>query len=503
MTLHHEIAGIAKENSAIYVGKQTVENLSLVAIRDQISRLVGNRIKVVSDNFYSTLRSANTILGGAIKDLDYKFHLQGTTVYLSAVGGLKLTVEYGCVDEQTQADVKLGEIEMIVKEMSIKIDISPSTLVCNPSTATFIPSINREGNFDDILDNANVDRDLAVRVEGTLAYSSIQTMIASMLRDTYAISFISLFPGIVLKGNLNIHVIGAQSTILIVPSAGIARAPGSVCECADVGDGIGENKPGSTNVTSNDLGNVGTIEIGGPTAPNPSSVPLGRRSRGIGDTGFYFPNLVAKKIVEGPFPLVRVDLSQGGTLKWNAHGVVDFKYNANWFDDALGATLVRLMSFPGDTTFAGNLEVDLGKLGTYKASEFVAHQQPGPCEIKIALYPVLRDGTIVFKPVVQSIAIADFYVQITFMSIWASYFGPLGSIIGFIVDMIIGRMVAHNIPIELRRALNNYMSNAAWKIMDVSYWEKLSQQSKRYTPNPVVLTDVLPDSMLISAKFDD
>lgn len=500
MTLHDDISKIAGTRPAVYVGAETLSGVTFDTFRTQIESMIGVHIPTVTDDFYAKLLSANTVGGSSAKNLNFGLREDKGSIYLEANGGLKLAIEYGSArrDVGTGAylETPLGSIEMLVKNVYVSLIIDSDRIKASPSNALFIPDIARLPNFDDICLQLGLDRTFVSRVEGTIAYSGIQTIVASLLREPQEISLKLLFPGIALLGQIEASVTPNKEAVLIIPSSGVEAQPGSVCDCADSMDGIGPTVAGSTTED-------GKITLGGPTVPDAALVVLGRRGRGIGETGFYMPLGLAEAITGGPPPITKTDIGQNGFVGWGATAVVDWKFRKTWFDIARGAVMVEWRAKHGDTFAKGDIWVDLGKLGKIDVASFIAKQQPVPSSFTVALFPDAVAGVTTLHPVVEAIDMGDFFIEPSIKSLVMAPFSGPAAIVAFIAEMIMNRIVAHNIPIELTRKLKEYLAGLSWKIEDLSYWGVKSNSIPVNEPYPVVLWEATAESMLISGRFAD
>lgn len=506
MTLHDDIANIAKSNPAVYIGAETLSGICFDAFKSQIETMrdvsipMWENIPTLEKKFYAKLLTANTVNGSPAKDIRFGLVEDSGSIYLKAFGGIKLAVEYGAI-EQTASEInypktRLGQIYVLVDDVHVQLTVNAENISASPSSAIFIPNIEREDKFDDICNELNIEELQVSRLEGMIAYSGIQTIVSSLLREPQNISLLLLFPGINLLGSIEAIITPGRESIVIIPESGFGIRPGSPCECADVSDGFDRIKGGTFTPE-------GKITLGGPTAKLLSNVNLGPRYEGIGETGFYIPIALAETITRGPPPITKTSIGQNGFIGWDAEAVVEWKFQKTWFDQARGAIMVRWSASHGDTFAAGQVWVDLGKLGKFDVSTFIAKQQPTPSTFTVALFPDPIAGIITLRPIVEHIDMGEFFIEPSIKSLALAPFGDKLALIAFIAEAIMSRIVAHNIPIELRRKLGNYLSGLSWKIEDLSYWGIKSNSIKPYLTNPAVLWHAKQESMLISGKFID
>lgn len=501
--VHSDIAGNAGSNPAVYVGAATLAGICFDTFKSQIETMEGAHIPTVTDKFYAKLLTAGTAGGAGAKNINFtlrQLDINGP-ISLVAMGGIVLEVEFGAaekVDDSKYLETPITKIEMLIKNICVGVTIESEKILISASSATFIPVIpsHAESKFDETCFHLNIDPVEASRVEGMIAYSGIQTIVSSMLRDRYEISLTELFPGVILLGQISANVIGANEAILIIPDSGLQMQPGSLCECADSFDGIGETMPGSTT-------SEGKITIGGPTAPVDGAVKLGRTAKGIGDTGLYMPLGLADIITAGPPPITRTNIGQSGFLGWDAQAVVDWKYRTTWFDVARGAIMVRWTARHGAAFVDGNLWVDLGKLGKIDAGSFRAKQQPSASTFTVALFPDENAGVATLHPAVEAIDMGDFFIEPDFKDFALLPFKGEAGFIEYIAKFIIYDLVSTNIPIQLTRSLRQYFATISWKILDVGYWGILTKAAAPNKPNPNVLWDATDKAIIISGRFDD
>jgi len=500
MTLHDDIAKIAGPRPAVYVGAETLSGVSFDTFRSQIETMVGVHVPTVTDRFYAKLLSAQTVGGASAKKLEFRLRQDASSIYLEASGGLRVIVEFGAAEQDPAGnylETKLAQIDMLVKDVYVSLKVSSDKIAASPSNAVFIPTITRVDDFDDLCSKLGLDQVQASRVEGTIAYSGIQTIISSLLREPQVISLTTLFPGVLLLGQIEAQVTPGREAILIIPGDGVQTQPGAVCDCADTIDGIGVTQPGSATPD-------GKFTIGGPTVPAAGAVKLGSRARGIGESGLYMPLALAEIITAGPPPITKTEIGQNGFVGWDAQAVVDWKVRTTWFDTNRGVIMVRWFAEPGSAFAVGDIWVDLGKLGKHDIASFTAKQQPSPSTFTVALFPDAIAGMTTLHPIVEAIDMGDFFIEPSIKSLVMAPFSGLGAILTFIAETIMNVIVAHNVPIELTRRLKEYLATVSWKIQDLSYMGVRSHSVKNpLLARPVVLYDAKTDSMLLSGQFGD
>jgi hypothetical protein len=496
MTLHDEIAAAAGQDAAVYIGADTLSSLVLDALRSALTISVGSTFAVTNPPYVARLVSATTVGGNAPSSLSATLSDSGGSISIGVIGGLRLEVALGASDP-AGAFVAFTTIEMLINNLEFEVEADLGRVTCTPLGAAFIPNIIRDANFDAIVQGLGLDPIEAARVEGVLAYSGIQSLVAMSVSTPREIDLRELFPGMIFHGALRASVVGpaapnGMTALLIIPGQ-ILPDPDAICDCGGVGDGLGPNHPGSATPKGPDNG---TINVGGPTVPvNPV---LGRRQRAIGEAGVYIPRSLADVITTGPYPAVRVDVAGGGFIKWKATAIVDFQKVGIDFDAADGAIVLSLTC---RISISGKIQADFGKLGKVTIANFSADQAAGANHLEIGLYVVIRDGVVYLKPVAGVIDIGPFDVDIHFGSIIG--FGGAGDVLNFIFGTILASIVAHRLPGEMRSKLSDYLAKTSWKLVGIGYWIGLVNYVSHSAPNPRAQWDGLPDSLLVSRGFED
>lgn len=499
MSLHDDIATLAKSKPALYIGAKTISGIVLDTFKTQTQFLVGKAIPIVSPPFGAILTTAQTVNGNPTGSVEVTFQKRGQSLFLDVLGGLKLAIEFGILNATgTGLQHTLTDIGMLASDINFEIMPREDRLDAKPASAKFVPSIQRRPYFDDLIKQLGLDESAVARIEGVVAYSGIQTAIATMLKEPHSLSMAALFPGLQLLGPLQSEIANQSKTLVLIPTK-IEQSHEAVCNCADPGDGLGATQPGAGQPNPGNPGGVGgSISIGGPTAPTPGSVKLGRRTKGVGDSGLYMPQVMAQAVTDGPFPAISFETRDSGTIGWSADTYVVLKKINLDIDQGRGAIIVELDL---QIKLYGSIEFDLGKLGRIRVSDFWVKQKPGS-KVIIALVVNIDDqGRVYLKPIADRIDIAGFDVLVAIGTLIGSCFGSVGAVIGFIFDTILSRIISWKLPSTIRDGISDYMATTAWKILDVRYLGDVTHEAPANS-FPYAYYDAKPDSLLISGKFD-
>jgi len=472
-----EISAFASGKMAVYVGASSLSNLALTSFRTALATTVGNTIALGVRPFVVRCDSATTPAGNA-GDIATAFEVNGRDISLKAVGPINVAFSLGVVDAAQTLKV-LTTLSLEIRDLAFTIDVAADKLMVSAGNAQWQPQAPlREPDFDATVAAYGLDPVTTTRVEGMLLYSGIVSAITKTLSTPQQVDLSRLFPSIAFQGSIQYGVSSDDRYLFLTATAGVVFNKHG-CDCVEFLGGIGPVEGGKGQLAAGAPrvpGNgdaVGTVTIGGPTPIADPTPLLGRRANGQGDSGVYMPNSVAESIAQGPYPAVRIDLSDNGFIGWKAVGVVDFNGIAFTPDPARGRFYV-------DITFRvevyGSVNVDLGKLGKVRVTEFSAEQAgPGANSVRIGFYIVLgRDG-LYLKPVLEDVSFGDFEVFLRLGTLVGTPFGGWGAVIGFIFDVVLSKIIGSQIPLHLDLELRKYMAKEMFPLVEANYAAELEE----------------------------
>ena len=494
MILFNELSDFGGEQIAVHVGARSFSALALSSLTESFSRSVGANVQLpcLSDTSPYAVRlvSVNDETDGkrmGFAEPDTLFVYEGREVFLKVTEQLKFEFELGVLNNNGLD--AFSTICLEISDLKFQIQASDEQLVCAPGEATLSSQLVRHNDFQVVMSRYSLDCIEAARVEGMLLHSGLATAVRNSMVSPQTVDLTKLFPGIVFQGRIKFGISSNKKQLFVTGDGGAHRRPESHCECADVGDGIGPLKPGEiTEIESGQAENnvpvdeetpIASIKLKGPSPVGVSSV-LGMRGSGEGDNGLFMPVGMARGLVDGPFPGVRIDLGDDGFIGWTAAAFIDvpglngFDFNAEPDKGRFFVTLEFRVEI------YGSVHIDLGKLGKIRVTTFSAEQgSPYANKVKIGFHAVLRAGELLLKPVLKHISFGEFDVNMTLITLLGTPFGTPGAVAGFILDRILGQLVAWRIPVELERQLRAYMARPMFPIMDAYHSAQIEGLQKK------------------------
>lgn len=491
MGIFEEISRFGGDQCAVYIGARSFSTLALSSFRDALSLSVDRNVVLSAPSaeppYAVRLISVNGVSdsgGLGFVETETQFGRENGSVFLKGVDSLKLVFSLVILSDPT-FDV-LSSIVLRVRNLRFQIEASGNELICAPGAAEITPSLNRPSQFGEMIERYGLDEIEVARVEGMLLYSGLASSVRNSMATARTVNLSRLFPGITFHGRLEFDLSSDGKSLFIRGSGGSERRLESKCECADVGNGMGPVRSGSINSEwnnglsepENGFDSVATITIGGPSKIDNIDTILGRRGLGEGDNGMFMPISMARSLIDGPFPGVRLDLRDDGFVGWKAVAFIDID-NFHFTPDPQHGRFFVTLKFRVE--MYGSVHVDLGKMGKIRVTEFSAEQDgSGDNAVTIGFYFVIGTGGLFIKPILEKISFGEFEVYPGVFKLLGTPFGTKGAVVGFILDRILGQLIEKQIPIYLERELRTYMAGAMFPIMDAYYSAEIDGLQRRY-----------------------
>lgn len=520
MTLHSEIESLSGNKASVYLNRHTLSFVVLQSLADALYNSASAPFKVNPDLDFgaqlnsvkigsSTSSSADIVKEGTKLEKRISadhFDADGNGVeeiYLTFDKRMIVEVDIGFIEEDTSgASVlvdKFSTVKLKISDFSFLLRVGSETIRSESGTGKVHTTFARVPStlFAEIANRRGGEL-LLSRMEGVVG-SGVQTVFASTIRRENSISLQELFPGVLLQGSIAPHVDKLGNNLIIIPSRGLSVAPGTVPDCMGIGDGMGDFTGGSAQIGGGNAAS-GQVSVGGIVASKPGT-SLGRRREGEGEIGIYLPAQTASDLSPKTIPGVRITIGGGGFISWGVEAFVGFNSGSVDFDRRRGAITTEI-EFTLECD--GFFELDLGKiLGTQRIGVFGVSQNRSN-SIGVAFFPVLKDGVISIKPMVEphNTNIAPFDVWVNVGKFFGLAFGSFGAAIGFVFDTILSRLVRRKLPLKVREAVSNALASSSWVLIDLSEWMSLINAEDSLQQSGV-LYSVESSSILVSTALHE
>ena len=220
MSLHEDLNRVYGDKFAVFVGESTISHLCLQSLITTLSHTVGRPFPITKQPFATRLVSAKTANNNDPEDIRGTLAFENDEVSLRVKGGIVLEVEIGLIDNPSDPSQSpifrdvFATVKMLVKDLGFEIEPTRELINCRAMDGQFIPNLQRvsEEEFSEIVTRNGLDPLEVARVEGLISMSAIQSLISLSLSETHSIDLTSLFPGLILSGNLEIDVLGNTQT---------------------------------------------------------------------------------------------------------------------------------------------------------------------------------------------------------------------------------------------------------------------------------------------------
>ncbi len=326
------------------------------------------------------------------------------------------------------------------------------------------------------------------RLQGLIEGSVAPTVLKNIFSGVPSIDLRSLFPTIVFQGQAELAAI--RGGLLVIARDGWQLDEAQRCPCArTVPDIITRPLPSIQNTESS-----GTIPLK-VNIPPPRDPPWPVETTVAADVALYLPHSSVKSITSGPYPAINDFAEDNGFIGWTYDYTIGFADTRHSLTDPR-ATIVLSLEFY--VTGSGNVNVDVPCIGRSTVGMIWATNRVNSLSIvEIGITPNLQaDGKIVLVPELLSLQIQPFKVDCIVIALsLLSYLGPWGTLAAFVLNDVIRRVIAHNLPPKLNAGLRDAMGKQMWTLIDLAKLDVNAVFGRVYQLDAAVSRD--PDSLLI------
>ena len=459
--LHRLIAAQANADPAILISTQLLTDLLTRRLRAAIAKYVG---------FFQTYPDPSGVVQIGITSCNYAHAGAGWNIVLPPAGTQggqfffestnPFSVEFSVTKAGDSAH-DLFSITLEIDKVSASGAASYSSLSIGDVNIDFsttrIPAANEAANAA-VLGLSELD---IARLEGLIEGSVAPTAVRNIFSGSPSIDLRSLFPTVVFNGQAEVAAIA--DGLLIIARDGWHLDEAQRCDCgAPLPDAVIRPLPPTF-----DSDTAGTLPVQ-INIPPPRNPPWPVETNVAADIALYLPQSSVKEITSGPYPAINDFAKDNGFIGWTYDYTIGFVGATPTLSDPR-ATIVLSIDFY--VTGSGSVNVDVPCIGRSTVGMLWATNRVyGASTIEIGITPRLQpDGKIVLAPEILSLHIQPFKVDCIVIALsFLSYFGPWGTFAAFVINEIIRRVIAHNLPPKLNSGLRDAMSKQMWTLLDLA-----------------------------------
>ena len=260
-----------------------------------------------------------------------------------------------------------------------------------------------------------------------------------------------------------VEITSIADGLLLIAREGWNLDDAKRCECAASPPGA-VVRPLPPTIDSDTAGTL-PIQINIPPPRNPAW-PVENGSEA--DVALYLPQPAVEEITSGPYPAINDFAEDNGFIGWRYDYTIGFTGATPSLTDPR-ATIVLTIEFY--VTGSGIVSVDVPCVGRSTVGMLWAtNRLSGPSSVAIGVTPRLQpDGKIVLIPEILDLHIEPFKVECIVIALsLLSYFGTPGALAAFVINEIIRRVIANNLPPKLNSGLREAMGKQMWTLLDLS-----------------------------------
>lgn len=458
--LHQLVASYAQTDPAIVISDRLLIDLLTRRLVVALSRFVG-RYQQYPD--VPVVQIGLASCSYQPKQANWKVTLPpdgGTTGRFLIESTASFSARFG-VTKAGDTSVGLFEVDLDIVRVSTTGTASKNTLTLGEVHLDYRITIDTDPNA---AANATAlglsDRDIA-RMEGLVAGSVAPTAVRRIFTGAPKIDLQKIFPTVQFTGAAELVVI--PDGLLIIAKNGWTLDEGQRCKCGATAPEIVITPPDRVEGEYDGAPLPVKVRIPPPRNPPwPVDTPV------EADVGLYMPQATVNALTAGPYPAINDYDEDNGFFGWTYDYSIGFSNVKASLKDPR-ATIVLTIDFY--VTGTGTVNVDIPCVGRTTAGIFWAHnRKSGPSSISFGITPRLQpDGKIVLMPELLNLDITPFGCECVIGALSAlSYFGTVGAIAAFVINEIIRRVIAHNLPSLISSSVKESMGKQMWTLLDLT-----------------------------------
>jgi hypothetical protein len=485
LSVHSEIKAIARDKAAVFIAtallRSFLERGLLLSLRNYLKRPIASPVGALSV----------TLTQCSYNPANAQYSLTSPSPNnLQIVLGTSFTALF-TIHPTADPAAPLSQVSVTVSSVAADIRISASALLMSSSDQKLTTILTPDPNRDATIKKLNLDPTEVTRVEGLLLYGVIPKVVSSSFSNGEPVNFKEVFPTLRFSGPVDTHII--IDGIAIVPGAGVGLDDTPVCKCSVHLPDFG------TTINKSPANGAAEVDFKIPPLPKPGD--LGRRTdKKTGFAAVYLPQKYYTQMVASPRPAITQPFGNNGFIGWDGGYTIGFGLPAVTIDPPSLSILVKL-----ELLISVDVQVtmDIPCVGRRPIGVAVARNTSGTSTVSIRYYFVTdAAGKLQIKPHVEDISIYPFTVFVVTFSAWLSYFGPVAAFVGFVIDVILAAVIAHNIPIELRHAIEEQAGSGAWPLVDLSPHIPQLPTPKNMWPTVTSFSGDPQDSIFVGVLVD-
>lgn len=392
----------------------------------------------------------------------------------------------------------ISELLIAFHDIRIHLRAQSNSLILEGVDFQAHRSITRSVDADKYLASAGIDPLEAARIEGHLAYGVVSQAASLSLAKRTEWPLSSLFPAVDFGASVRLIRLANGAALGIVPTDNVTLVASARCICTDDG-GLQHSATSivSTNPNPQVNDEFGKVMLGGPLPDGKDPLTdFGSRYVGSGAAGIYIPRAFASSMTMTAMPAIKFIASDNGWIGFRAEATVGFKNFRLDFDIAKGGITVDIDL---DISVGAYCDMEVFKGVRLPIGWAIINPANGSptANIKLGFYPsVDSNGTVKLKSTLIRSDMGTYVAVVIGIGTALKLLG-VTAWLGFLVDVVLSAIVSNGLPIALKKAIREEMSNGEWKLIDgLPVWDPKRKLS------PAAPFSVRPDSLLASVRFD-
>lgn len=455
--IHMAVAAlVGPDRMALLLDKKALNRQLADSVRAASAQLSGVVIETTNPKVSVKLTSLN--LDTSEIDLDFTGISPGLQEQITAriKPAFELTLELLSTAEPMTA---FSSVRFLASNVSLTLKAEGLKLVPSAPDGDVLAQIVEAQTRADAIALSGISEADLLRVEGAIAYASGVRICLSALTALQPLELQELFPSVSFGTHAELGVV--EGHIVVAPLGQVLFKEEAGCPPLSGEAPVTISKPVYDPATQ-------TLSINTSVAPIQQVRPIELDYQGA--LALYLPKSILDARFAAPLPAITWRDRGGGFLGWSANATIAFRGLGLSIDVAKRGVLVN---FEFDIFGTAYANVDVPYVGRVDVGSAKIEMPPvgePSSNIQLLLRFVMDDqARLVVVTDITKLHLAKAAVTVDAFGRWLGMAGGRERVIGYLLDYVIGRILAHNLPIKLRSAIKKEIDGRTFLVADLGW----------------------------------
>lgn len=477
---HATVRQLAKGRGAMLISQEALQNAALRSLETALAFGIEAQVEIATghDAIVGRFRSSTV----DVSSMKAALQVTGNSFSIELSPGFSLEIEL----IEPSSKLAYSIIEIDVPASTFPISAMKNVLSFEAPSQQYSARVKEAATRSEAIAESGVGERELLRVEGSIAYGSGSRLVNATLGTLPSVNLDKMFPAFEFSGLLELHEV--SGSLLVIPE--MFKFLGNTgCPKGDATDGMI-----IVPQTPDQNGNMATwpvlVEV-----PDPKI-----RRRTIHEPGLvsaYLPQDLLNVQFGKTAPAVTYRDHDGGFIGYDVELSAAIR-GVQVTIDPIELALRLKLDFASWGLAVATIDVPcVGRMDLAQVRfEMPENNGTGSIEALVRL-TIDPSGRLLFVTELGAVNLGKAMVSVQLFSKYLGMAGGKAAVIGFIVDAVIGRVIAHNLPGLIFDAISDAVNQHFFVLADLSDW----RSSMRRMPNHPTWSDNA-DSVLLGLAWN-